>query len=175
METETTKDIKVPETGQEIQTVRPERTLSPFDEMDRMFDRMLEGVFPRGWLHPLRMDWPAWGERSIPLRTRIPKVDVIDRDDEVVLRAEIPGIDKDDLEVTLTENTVTIKGEAKREQKEEKGDYYCCEISRGAFTRTMGLPHYINKDAAKARFADGVLELTLPKIEPAKRHKIKID
>lgn len=105
----------------------------------------------------------------------MPKVDVIDRDDEVVVRAEIPGVAKDDLDISVTDNTVTIKGETKRESKEEKGDYYRCEISRGTFARTLPLPANVDSDSAKAKFEDGVLELTIPKVEKAKRRTIKVD
>jgi len=102
-------------------------------------------------------------------------VDVIDRDDEVVVRAEVPGVEKDDLDVSVSDNAVTIKGETKREEKEEKGDYYRCEISRGTFARTVVLPDYVDSDSVKAKFEDGVLELTLPKVEKVKRRSIKID
>lgn len=161
----------VSESGKEIQTAQPARALSPFEEMDRWF----ENFFPQGWRRPARMEWPSWGELAAPLDVRAPKVDVIDRDDVVVVRAEIPGIEKDDLEVSVSDNAVTIKGQTRHEEKEEKGDYYRCEISHGAFSRTVGLPHNVNAEGSKAKFKDGVLELTLPKVEKAKRRSIKID
>jgi len=157
--------------GKEIQAARPTRALSPFGEMDRWF----ENFFPRGWMRPYHMEWPSWGELGVPFEGRMPKVDVIDRDDEVVVRAEVPGIEKDDLDVSVSDNAVTIKGETKREEKEEKGDFYRCEISRGTFARTVVLPGYVDSDSAKAKFEDGVLELTLPKVEKAKRRTVKID
>lgn len=161
--------------GKEIEVSRPTRALSPFEEMDRMFDRWFENFFPLGWMRPFRMERPSWGELAAPFEGRMPKVDVIDRDDEVVVRAEVPGIEKDELDVSVSDNAVTIKGETKREAKEEKGNYYRCEISRGAFTRTIALPDYVDTDGAKAKFKDGMLELTLPKVEKAKRRSIKID
>jgi HSP20 family protein len=158
-------------TGKEIEVSRPARVLSPFEEMDRWF----EHAFPRKWMQPFRMEWPSWGELAAPLEGRMPKVDVIDRDDELVVRAEVPGIDKDDLDVSVSDNTVTIKGETRHEEKQEKGDYYRCEISRGAFARTVPLPSDVDTDKVKSSFKDGVLELTLPKIAKAKRRTIKID
>jgi len=157
--------------SKEIQTTRPTHALSPLEEMDRWF----EHVYPRGWLRPFHMEWPSWGERAAPFEGRMPKVDVIDRDEDVVVRAEVPGVDKEDLDISITEHSVTIKGETKHEAKEEKGDYYCSEISRGAFVRTLALPGKVDADKAKAQFKDGVLELTLPKVEKAKRRTIKID
>lgn len=171
MDKAVTKKSKGSETGKEIQAVRPTRALGPSDEVFRMFENM----FPRGWLQPFRRDWPLWGELTAPLEARIPKVDIIDRDEELVVRAEIPGVEKNDLDISVSDDSVTIKGESKHEEKEEKGNYYRCEISRGAFTRTVALPNYVNSDGAKAKFKDGVLELILPKAEKAKRRSITVD
>jgi HSP20 family protein len=167
----TKKQTRGSETGKEIQEARPARTLSPFEEMDRMF----ENYFPRGWMRPFHTEWPAWSKLAAPFEGRMPKVDVIDRDDEVVVRAEVPGVEKEDLDISVSDNSVTIKGKTRHEEKEEKGDYYRCEISQGSFARMVALPDYVDSDAAKAAFKDGVLELTLPKVEKAKRRSIKID
>jgi len=173
MAKEETKEIKRSGAGKEVEVTRPSRALSPFEEMDRMFDRWFDYALPRGLLRSFRQ-LPSWGELA-PLEARMPKVDVVDRDDEVLVRAEIPGVEKDNLDVSISENTVTIKGETKHEEKEEKGEYYRCEISQGAFARTVTLPDYVDTEKSKAKFKDGVLELTLPKIEKAKRHSIKIE
>lgn len=161
---EAKKEVTVSK-GREIQKA-PVRVLSPFEEMDRMFD----DFFGRGWLRPFRWERPALAELAAA-----PKVDVIDRAEEVLVRAEVPGYEKDDIEVAVSGNMVTIKGETKREEKEEKGDFYRWEISRGAFSRTVGLPADVDESKAKAALKDGVLELTLPKIEKAKKKTVKID
>jgi HSP20 family protein len=166
---ETRKDIPV-EKSQEIQKTAPTRALSPFEEMDRLF----EGVFPRGW-RPLRWEWPAWSGMTAPFEGKIPRVDVINRDNDILVRAELPGVDKKDIEITTTENTVTIKGSARREAKEEKGDYYRCEIAQGAYARTVALPGDIDSTNARAIFKDGMLELILPKVEKSKRRSIVVD
>jgi len=158
------------ESKQELQKAEPRRALSPFEEMDRMF----EDFFPRSWMRPFRWEWPSLGEMAKPFEGKMPKVDVIDRDDEVVVKAELPGVEKKDLDVSVTETSVTIKGTTSHEEKEEKGDYYRCEISRGAYARTVALPSYVDADKAKASFKDGVLELTLPKVEKSKRRSIEI-
>lgn len=168
---EKAKEVQRSEKGKAMGVAHPTRALSPFEEMDRMF----ESFFPRGWMRPFRSEWPTFGELTAPMEARLPKVDVIDRDEDVLVRAELPGVNKDDLDVSVTENAVTIKGETRHEEKEEKGDYYRCEISRGAFARTVALPNYVNTEGAKADFKDGVLELTLPKTEKARRRTIKID
>jgi HSP20 family protein len=105
----------------------------------------------------------------------MPRTDVVDGEDNVVIRAEIPGVDKKDLEVSVNETSVTIKGKATRETKEEKGDYYRCEIGSSEYSRTLGLPCAIDASKASAHLKDGVLELTLPKVEKSKRHSVKID
>ena len=156
---------------QEIQKVQPARALSPFEEMERLF----EGYFPRGWMRPFGWERPSWGELTAPFEGKMPRVDVIDRDEELIVKAELPGVDKKDLDVSVTENTVTIKGSTSHEEKEEKGDYHRSEMSRGTYSRTLTLPTDVEADKAKAKFKDGVLELSLPKMKKAKRHSIKVD
>ena len=153
--------------GGEVQKARA-RVLRPHEDIERLFD----DFFPRGWLRPFRF------ERLLPelgWEGAIHKLDVVDRDDEILVRAEVPGVNKEDLEVAVTGNLFTIKGKTKREEKEEKGDYYRCEVSQGAFSRTVTLPADVNEAAAKAQLKDGILEITLPKAEKSKKRAIKID
>jgi HSP20 family protein len=103
-----------------------------------------------------------------------PSIDVIDRDDEVLVRAEVPGYKKEDIEVLVSDSSLTIKGETKTEEKEQKGDYYRCEISHGTFSRTIDLPVAVDESKAKASMKDGMLELALPKLQKSKRHSITI-
>ena len=155
----------------EIQEATPVRMVSPFDEMDRLFDRLLAR---RGWMRPWRTDWPSVGEIGWA-EPRAPRVDVVDREDDIVMRAEVPGIDKRDIEISVGEDSVTLRGETRREEREDAGDLYRCEISRGAFSRTVGLPASVDGSKAKAVFRDGVLTLTMPKVERARRHTVRID
>jgi HSP20 family protein len=146
--------------------------LDLFDELERafydwgpsrLFDRSMHG-------------WPL-GRALEPFRVRMPAVDVIDREDEVLVRAEVPGVDQDDLEVTVTENSVTISGHCKKEEedKDKEGNYYRRETSYGEFSRTVGLPADVDADKGKAKFKDGLLEVTLPKVKATKRRGIKIE
>jgi len=145
--------------------------MCPFDDMDRVF----EGFFPRGWMWPMRRDWPEWSTLEAPFEGRRPKVDVVERDEEVMVRAELPGVDKDNLDVSVTADSVTIKATTKQESEEEKGDFHRREISQGSFTRTVALPASVQNEQAKASFKGGVLELTLPKAAQARRHNIKVE
>lgn len=126
-------------------------------------------------MRPFHLDLPSFRDLSTNFEERMPKVDVIDRDAEVMVRAEVPGVDKDDLDVSVTDHTVTIKGKTRHEEKEEKGDYYCCEISSGSFSRTVALPSDVDTESVEASFKDGVLELKMPKVAKAQRRTIKID
>lgn len=145
--------------------------VSPFEEMEQWFD----DFFNRGWLTPFRRRWPTWPEFEAPFAARLPKVDVLDRDQEIVVKAELPGVQKDDLDVSLSDNTLTIKATTRHEAEEEQGEYYRREMSRGEFQRTLTLPSDVDSDKVKANFKDGILELTLPKIETAKRKAIKVE
>jgi HSP20 family protein len=165
------REMSHAETGRELQHAPP-HPASMFEEMDRVFDTLLH----RGWLRPFRWDRPSLLEEWTPaLDPRIPRVDVIERDDEIVVRAELPGIEKKDLDVSMTDDSVTIKGALRREEKEEKGEYYRCEISRGAFARTVGLPSGVDAGRAKAKFEHGVLQLVLPKTEKTQRRHVEIE
>jgi HSP20 family protein len=154
-----------------LQKVEPARMATPFGDMEQFFDNL----FARGWMRPLGWERPRWGELMGAFEERMPKVDIIDREEQVVVRAEVPGVNKDDLDVSVSDNAVTIRGETRHEEKEEKGDYYRSEMTRGSFARTVMLPTNVAADQAKAKFSDGVLELTLPKVEHAKKKTVKID
>jgi len=170
MTTETKQDVTVRK-GTEIQKAVPRRMVTPFEEMDRLFER----IFPRGWLRPLAWESPLLSEFAEPFEMRMPRIDVVDGEENVVIRAEVPGVDKKDIEISVNDASVTIKGKVMREAKEEKGDYYRCEISSGDFTRTVALPCATDASKAHAQLKDGMLELTLPKVEKSKRHTVKID
>ena len=177
---ENTKKVKTPQTvekpeqGQAIDVQRKSSAggaLSPFDEMERFFDNFMR----RGWMPSFNRDWPIWPDLRMPFEQKAPRVDVIDRDDEIVVRAEVPGVDKKDLDVSLTDNTVTIKGATKHEKTQERGYYYRSEMTRGSFSRTVGLPGDVDGEKAKATFKDGIVELTLPKLTRSKRRSIKVE
>lgn len=165
-----------------VEKPRPSTAISPAGEMERAFDRirdlerkMFDNFFRRDWISPLRWEEPLFPEFGELFKHGGPKVDVIERDAEVMVRAEVPGVAKDDLNISLTENSVTLRGKTRHEEKEEKGDYRRMETSRGEFTRTLSLPADVDASKASAKFKDGVLELTLPKLKKTQRHTVKIE
>ena len=145
----------------------PAHVVSPLDDIDRLFDQL----WPRNWLQ--RWERPHFAELATP-EARMPRLDVIDRDDEVVIKAEVPGVKKEDIQISLSGNRMTIKGESRHEERAEKGDYYRCEISRGAFSRSIVLPADVDDTKAKAEMKDGLLQITLPKVAAARKRDIKI-
>ena len=148
----------------------PRRELDLFDEMDRAFDTM----FHHGWLRPFRTMWPEWGRLEDRQGVTTPRVDLVDRDEEILVRAEVPGVEKKDLQVDLTGRLLTIKGERRHEEKEEKGELFRSEIASGSFCRTIRIPEDVDLDKAKAEFKDGMLEIHLPKTEKTERRTIEV-
>jgi len=148
----------------ELEPYRPSRALSAFEQMDRLFEDFFGRRFGTWWPG---VRWPAEMEVS-------PSVDIFEDKDEVVVKAEIPGMVKEDVDVNITENTLTISGEKKKEEKVEKKDYYCFERSYGSFSRSFRLPSDVQTEKAKATFKNGVLEIRLPKTEEAKKKEIKV-
>jgi HSP20 family protein len=157
-------------TGKEVSEPKSGQFLSAFDEFDQWLDEMR-----RNWVSPLLFGRP-WPETAGSVfGGRIPRVDVIDRETEICVKAELPGVSKEDLDISLQESTLTIKATTKREETEEKGQYQRRETSRGEFQRTLRLPGPVLSDQAKATFKDGVLELVLPKAPGFQRQSIKVE
>lgn len=161
------KDVTALNKDHDIQHVPQRSTFSPLDEMEHLF----ENAFPARWRRHFNYGLPHLGEG---FKDRIPTVDIIDRDSELFLRAEIPGVEKKDLDISVTEDSVSINGSTKHEKVEEKGEYYRRETSSGSFSRTLSLPSEVDSSNVKAEFKDGVLEMTLPKVKKSKRKKISV-
>lgn len=112
---------------------------------------------------------PPWREVTAP------RVDVYQTDNEVVATAELPGItSKEDVEVVVTPDSLTIKGEFKRAQEVREEDYYHSERYYGSFSRTIPLPVEVKADQAKAKLKDGVLEVRIPKAEAGKQKGFQV-
>jgi len=135
----------------------PFRMLEQFtDEMDRLFDdfgfgRALGSRSLSPWRSG-RNEWQTW----------MPEIEVFHRNNELVVRADLPGLTKDDVKVDVTDDRLIIQGERKREQTEEREGVYRSERSYGSFSRMIPLPEGTMADEAKASFKDGVLEITMP-------------
>ncbi len=141
----------------------PIGSLISFDEFDNFFDDFLSRRWPR------LLDWnfPVGLERGFP------KVDILDHEKEIEVQAALPGIKKEDLDVTINNQTITIRTSTQEEKKEE-GKYFRREITRGEYQRTLSLPDNVDGEHAKASFKDGILTVTIPKTEKSKRKNIEI-
>ena len=171
MTDESKRDVPVVTKGQDVRKGGALKGLAPFEDMERAFERFMNG----GWLRPLAWEHPLWRDMMEPFQGRIPSMDVIDRDADFVVRIEVPGVDKKDIDVSLTDNVLTVRGKVEHEEKVQKRDYYRCEISQGAFSRTILVPGEFDASKVTASLKDGVLEVKLPKLEQSKRRAIKID
>ena len=128
------------------------------EELDRPFGRSLV---------PNRL----WGNGK---QFFAPDVDVKDEKDRIVVKADIPGIKKEDLSISVKDDLLTLKGERKESQEKKEKDYYYSERFEGSFVRTIELPSGVKAADVKATYKDGVLEITLPKDENAKPKEVKV-
>jgi len=137
----------------------------------------------RNWLSPFNNDF--WGDRFfnqlVPknitdlFRTGNfgPSIDLKETDNEIVLQADIPGVNREDLDITVDENVVILKGEIKQDETREEKGYHLTERRFGSFYRTIPLPVEVKSDQATACYRNGVLELRIPKTETTKKRGFK--
>ena len=125
--------------------------------------RWMETFEPFGWRRPIGVDL----ERNF-------RLDVIDRDKELVVRGELPGVEKDDIEVTIAGDRLTIEAEREFEEVDEKEEYYRHELGYGKLMRTIALPEHVDSEKIHAELKEGILTVTLPKIQAAERHTVKV-
>ena len=139
------------------------------DEVDRMFDNFMT----RSWGN--RFDFgpfKQWQSSSFALS---PVVDISETDDGYEISAELPGLESSDIEITLNDTVLTIKGEKREEREERKKDYYVSERSYGTFQRTFTLPDDADVDKIDTGFSKGVLTIQAPKSADAKAKTRKIE
>ena len=138
----------------------------PFDDLASLresMDKLFEEFFTR---RPDRIRAPVVWQ---------PAIEAYETDGDVVVRAELPGIDPKQVEISVTEDTLTLKGEAKSEQEEKKRNYYRRELRYGSFVRSIALPSGVQGDKASASYKNGILEIRVPKSERAKPKAVKVE
>jgi HSP20 family protein len=130
--------------------------------------RWMEGFFePYEWKHPFRGEFGETFEVW-------PKIDILDKEDAIVVRAEMPGVKKEDLEVTISGDRLTLEAKREFEEEEKKEDYFRSEMSYGRLYRVIPLPVEVKGDEATASLKDGVVEVFLPKVEAVTPHTVKV-
>jgi HSP20 family protein len=148
--------------GRERSAARPETY--PFVSLQREIDRLFED-FTRGF-PSFRT---AFGSTEL-----MPSVDVVETEKEIVITAELPGLEEKDVQINVADNVLTIRGEKKAEKEQKGQDYRMVERSYGAFSRSFELPEGTDLDAVQADMAKGVLKVTVPKQAPAVARKIEV-
>lgn len=138
------------------------RSNDPFRNLDRWVLRV-DDMF-RG----------ANGETGEAMANWTPTMDVIEKDDRILLRAELPGMSEEDVEITVEDRNLTIHGEKKFEHEDTEGHFRRLESRYGSFYRSFNLPNTVDQELIDARFTKGVLEIELPKAEQAKPKKISV-
>jgi HSP20 family protein len=129
-------------------------------EMNRLFNNLFDAPLPNGG--------------STGVRRWLPPMDLVETDDDFVLRADLPGLAENDVNIELEDNVLTISGERKAEHEEKQEGYYRVERASGSFSRSLTLPEGVNPEAIKASFDKGVLEVRIPKPEERKPRKVAI-
>ncbi len=153
-----------------VKTERPRGWLSPINEMERWFEE--------AWTRPFSLfRSPFYTGRTAELEEISPSIDMYSEGNEVVVKADLPGVSKKDIKIDVEGNMLTISGERKHEEKVEREHYYSFERSYGRFFRTFDLPSDLDTNKVKAHYEDGVLEIRIPKsAEGVKKSKtISID
>ena len=116
----------------------------------------------------------SFGEEGIARGAWNPNVDIYENKDHIVLEAELPGMKREDFELSVENNVITLRGERQFEKKEDSDNYHRVERSYGSFTRSFTLPQTVSAEGATAEYKNGVLRVTLPKREEAKARRIEI-
>jgi HSP20 family protein len=127
-------------------------------EMNRLFDTFFSGA--------------TGGSNGT--RRWVPAMDLVETEDDLVLRADLPGLSEDDVAIEIKDGVLTVSGERKAEHEEKSKGFYRVERAQGAFSRSLSLPRGVDAGAVKAGFENGVLEVRIPKPEERKPHRVEI-
>lgn len=145
-------------------TRQPNKWLDPFDlltdlqeDFGRLFSPALRQNQPEGW------------------RELVPSLEIHEDENQFNLTVDVPGIERKDIDISVTGNTLTVKGERKHEEKKREKGYFYSERRYGSFQRSIQLPSEVESDKIAANYKDGVLEVTIPKSEKVKPKQIKVD
>ncbi len=172
---ESNKELRIGKTPQNMDSSEEGELLSKnnfLKDLERFLDSQFPNALEEWRRHPRYWKRPSLGalfdRRTLP-------VDIIDQDTKFLIKAELPGVDKKDIHITISDNVVTLEADTYKNEDEEKGEYYRREISRGVYSRTLMLPAHVKEDEAKATFEGGVLKLTIPKTEKTTRITIDVE
>ncbi|MFH5886329.1 Hsp20/alpha crystallin family protein [Halalkalibaculum sp. DA3122] len=139
---------------------------SPIEELRREMDHLFDEMVPFSWKRQAEGNgFDVWA----------PNTDMVEKEGEYIIRVDLPGIPREDVNISFKDNRLTISGERKREEKEEKENYMRQERYYGNFVRSFTLPNTVSEDDIKARYSDGVLTINVKKTEESKPKTVKIE
>ena len=144
--------------------------LAAFEKQLADLERRFDALLGSSWLQPSQWELPTLADFDM----QMPRVDVLDKGKKIVVRAELPGVKKEDVEVTATDRSVTIKATTREEKKDEREDYVQREIVTGSYVRTVPLPAAVDGTRAKAKVKNGILHVVLPKVGKSDTRKVEV-
>ena len=162
-------------TPKEGKDVSVGQAMRPFTHsMEDFFENFLPRRWMEGFMEPLGTRRPMWPEFETDFEKPGLNIDLVDRDHDLVIRAELPGVDKDDIEITVAGEYLTIEAKREIRAEEKKKTFYRSELGYGRMIRTIYLPAEIDAENVKAELRNGILEIQLPKVREIKRHTVKV-
>ncbi len=143
----------------------------------RKFEETMNRMFENFWGRPTSRRLLPSGERGaiVPAENREPFIDLMENDKEITATAEMPGLEKQDIKINVTEDRLEISAETKQEEKKEEKGYIYRERRSGSYYRAISLPSPVNPDNSKASYKDGILEIKMPKTEIKKKTPLQIE
>ncbi len=132
------------------------------DTLQSEFNRLFDSFIGNG------------GRADVRARRWVPAMDLVETDDHLVLKADLPGVSKDAVGIEVKDNVLTVSGERRSEHEEKADGYFRVERAFGSFSRSLALPRGVDSDGIDAEFTDGVLEVRIPKPEERKPHRVEI-
>ena len=159
-------------TVRKIEPARRDVDVKRTAPLTHSMEDLFEGFFPRRWmetLEPFGWRWPMGidFERSF-------RLDILDRDKELLVRAELPGVEKDDVEVTISGDYLTIEAKREFEAEDKKDTFYRHELGYGKLSRTVAVPVEVDFEKVTAELKGGLLTVKLPKVRAVERHTVKV-
>ena len=147
-----------------IEVYRPSLMPRAFEEMEDMMERWISA-------RPFGLDW-----RKLPTNGHAwsPSIEVVEKNDRYIVKAELPGVKKEDVDISISENVLTIKGERKETANVKEEEIQYCEMTYGSFSRSFTLPTRVDADKISATYENGILDVTLPKSVAAMPKKIEV-
>jgi HSP20 family protein len=146
--------------------VREGRLPGPLGWPEEFMGRAMRGFWPRR-----RLAWPALFREAL----WVPEMDVFEREGKTVVRVDVPGINREDIDVAVEGDTLVIRGRREEEKEIKEEDYYCAERAVGEFSRAISLPEGVRPEEIEATCQDGVLEVVIPRPAPAETASTKIE